>query len=94
MLLAEEAMKQRTLKQHHEDALEIAARSHALWQPVNQAIAEVLGQAVRNRHSRQWVRRRLLRMAGPMRPGEPVAVGNFRSAARQITEGTDRLTLI
>ena len=87
-------MKQRTLEQYHQDAVEAADRSHALWQIVNQAIAKALESAVRNRQSRQWVCARLMKMAGPKREGEPVAIGNFRSAAVQIANGADGLTLI
>ena len=87
-------MKPRTLKRYHHDAQEAAARSHSLWQSVNRTIAEALDVAVRNRHSRQRVCRRLMRMAGPQQPGEPISVGNFRAAAKQIANNTDRLTLI
>ena len=87
-------MKPRTLKRYHHDAQEAVARSHSLWRVVNRAIAEVLEIAVRNRHSRQRVYSRLMRMAGPKRPGEPAAVASYRAAARQIANQADRLTLI
>ena len=87
-------MKPGTLEQYRSDALEAAARSHLLWQSVNRAIAEVLDAAVRKRHSRQLVYSRLMKMAGPTRPSEPVSIGNIRSAAKQIADCSDRLTLI
>lgn len=87
-------MKQGTLKQYRDDASEAAARSYGLWQSVNRAIAEILETAIRNGHGRQRVCDRLMRIAGPKQPGEPVSVGSFRSAARQIAEKSDRLTLI
>ncbi len=87
-------VKQRTLKQYREDALQAAARSHSLWQSVNRVIAEVLDVAIRNRHSRNRVYARLMRIAGSKKPGESVSVGSFRAAARQIANRRDRLTLI
>jgi hypothetical protein len=90
----EATMKPRTLRQYRDDAREAAARSHSLWRSVNQAIAEVLDSAVRNRHSRQRVYRRLMRIAGLKQAGEPVCVGSYRAAARQIANNADRLTLI
>ena len=69
-------------------------RSHYLWQSVNQAIASIIEDAVRLKHSRQRVATRLLRMAGPKEPGEPAVVESYRSAAKQIAGSKDRLTLI
>ena len=76
------------------DAEAAAARSHSLWRPVNMAIAWVLKDAIRRRHSRQQVYSALMKMAGPKRRGEPVAHESFRAAARQVGNGTRKLTLI
>jgi hypothetical protein len=40
------------------------------------------------------VYRRLMRIAGLKQAGEPVCVGSYRAAARQIANNADRLTLI
>ena len=87
-------MKRRTLKRYRDDALESAARSHSLWQSVNRTIAEILDTAIHNRDSRQRVYVKLMKMAGPKQSGEPVALENYRIAARRIANKTDRLTLI
>lgn len=87
-------MSKGTLEQYSDDARQAAAWSYGLWQPVNRAICEVLDDAVCNRHSRKRVCERLLQIAGPERRGEPVSVGSFRSAAKQIEKNADRLTLL
>lgn len=92
--MKEQAMTGRTLREYCRDARKAAERSHALWKPVNEAIARVLEDALRRRHSRQRVYSRLMTMAGPKQAGEPVAVESYRSAARQIANGVHRLTLI
>ena len=85
---------ERTLQQYLRDAQDAATRSHALWQPVNAAIAGVLEHAIHHKRSGRWVSERLMRMAGPKQSGEPVAIESYRSAARQIANGAQKLTLI
>ena len=82
------------LDDYLQDAKAAAARSHALWRPVNRSIVRVLEEALRCGHSKKRVCATLMKMAGPKRRGEAVAVENYRSAARQIASGVDRLTLL
>jgi len=87
-------MTGKTLRDYYRDAQEAVERSHSLWRSVNQAIASVLEDALRQKHSRQRVYSKLMKMAGPKQPGEPAAVESYRTAARQIANGVERLTLI
>jgi hypothetical protein len=87
-------MTERTLQRYLRDARAAAARSTALWQPVNTAIAGVLEHALYRKHSGQWVADRLLKMAGRKQRGAPVALDSYRSAGRQIASGVQKLTLI
>jgi hypothetical protein len=90
----EKDMTETTLQRYLRDALDAATRSNALWQPINAAIAGVLEHAIYYNHSGQWVSDRLTKMAGPKQRGGPVALENYRSAARQIASGAQKLTLI
>lgn len=85
---------QRTLQQYLQDARDAAMRSNGLWRPVNTAIAGVLEHAIHYKQSCQWVADRLERMAGPRQRGAPVALDSYRSAARQIANNAQTLTLI
>jgi hypothetical protein len=87
-------MTEEALRQYLRDARDAAARSTALWQPVNTAIAGVLEHAIHYKHSGQWVSERLMKMAGRKQQGAPVALDSYRSAARQIANGVQKLTLI
>jgi N-acetylglucosamine kinase-like BadF-type ATPase len=85
---------ERTLSEYLQDARDAAIRSTALWQPVNTAIAGVLEHAIHYKYSGKWVSNRLAKMAGAKQRGEPVALDSYRSAARQIASGAQKLTLI
>jgi len=87
-------MAKRPLKAYEADAARIACRSHMLWKCVNTSIHRVIEKAIKNHKSRQWVHDRLMRIAGPKEKNEPVSLGNYRSAAKQIFEGEGELVLI
>lgn len=71
------AMTIRAYQQYMEQKV---AESHMLWRSVNKLILHVL----RSKRSREWMVKRLRKLAGPKLPSEPVCVGNLRSAARSL----------
>jgi hypothetical protein len=83
-----------TLNDYLWDAQSAADQSHSLWRVVNTEIAVILEKAVCHRHSKKRVCSRLMNMAGRRTPGEPVAIENYRSAARQIAIKARGLRLI
>lgn len=62
---------------------EVVGRSHGLWQPINQHILNVL----RSGKTPDEMALELRRIAGRKKKGEPVCLGNLRTAARQIKAG-------
>lgn len=78
-----------SIAENHRHMVEYAAHSTMLWRCVNGHIARILKQHI----SRADMVRRLLNAAGPKKKGEPVCVGNYRTAARQLANG-ERISVL
>ena len=80
-------MKRVTLNIQMAQAMDRASQSHGLWRAVNDGIAKVIQDGIKNHRSRKQIATTLRAIAGKRVDGEPVALMNLRSAAKSIEAG-------